>query len=182
MSPEMIEVARRTHPGPNFEIGSATALRFASASFDAVLALGVLEYVAPDDRRQAWNEIGRVIRPGGTLIASLLNPYAPIWLMRTATERGRGAIKSTLGRGAGHRSPEHFYSSHEIDDLLDSAGLQLRHSTTFALAGVPDRWFARAPEFLTRRSLWLERTQRWPTKHLGMARLVVAGKSPGSTT
>jgi SAM-dependent methyltransferase len=176
MSPEMVEAARRSHEGPDFEVGSVTALRFASDSFDAVLALGALGYIAADERQQAWDEIGQVLRPGGTLIASLLNPRAPIWMIRTATERSRRALKSALAKEPGYRSPEHLYGAGEIEDHLDRAGFRLRRSTTFALAGVPDRWFGRAPELLARRSLWLEQAQRWSTKHLGMARLVVAEK------
>ena len=54
--------------GAHFLAGSAEALPFASASFDAVLMLDVLEHVG-DDRRSI-DEIVRVLRPGGHLILS----------------------------------------------------------------------------------------------------------------
>lgn len=55
--------------------GDAQHIPFADASFDAVIALDVLEHV-PDDRA-AFHEIARVLKPGGILV---LNVPAFGWL------------------------------------------------------------------------------------------------------
>ncbi|HHU09886.1 MAG TPA: class I SAM-dependent methyltransferase [Intrasporangiaceae bacterium] len=49
--------------------GSATALPFAAASFDAVAAFDVIEHCDPESL--ALREIHRVLRPGGVLVASV---------------------------------------------------------------------------------------------------------------
>jgi ubiquinone/menaquinone biosynthesis C-methylase UbiE len=60
-----------------FVQGEAGRLAFANASFDAVLCMGVIDSVP--DGLQAFREMVRVLKPGGTLIvtfANLLSPYA----------------------------------------------------------------------------------------------------------
>ena len=49
--------------------GSATALPFADASFDAVAAFDVVEHCDPESA--VLREIGRVLRPGGRLVLSV---------------------------------------------------------------------------------------------------------------
>lgn len=49
--------------------GSALALPFASASFDAVAAFDVIEHCEPESG--AVDELHRVLRPGGVLVASV---------------------------------------------------------------------------------------------------------------
>lgn len=56
--------------------GSALALPFASASFDAVAAFDVIEHCAPE--QQALSEIVRVLRPGGRLLVAV-PAYAWAW-------------------------------------------------------------------------------------------------------
>ena len=45
-----------------------TRLPFADASFDLVLAIGVVEHLAPEDRHRHVNEWWRVVTPGGHLV------------------------------------------------------------------------------------------------------------------
>lgn len=47
------------------ELGSATALPFAGASFDRVLSTLVIHHLDPNQKREAFAEILRVLRPGG---------------------------------------------------------------------------------------------------------------------
>lgn len=55
-------------------VGRAENLPFPDASFDVILALGVLEYT---DITAALAEISRITRPGGLVLASMLNPACP---------------------------------------------------------------------------------------------------------
>jgi SAM-dependent methyltransferase len=61
--------------------GDATALPFADASFDRVVASEVLEHI-PDDAR-ALGELTRVLRPGGTMAVTVpsLLPERVCWLL-----------------------------------------------------------------------------------------------------
>jgi ubiquinone/menaquinone biosynthesis C-methylase UbiE len=54
--------------GAKFHVGDASALPIADASFDIVLLLHVLHHVK--DRRTAFEEARRVLRPGGRLFVS----------------------------------------------------------------------------------------------------------------
>jgi len=58
-----------------FEVGSATSLPFADASFDICLLPEILEHVA--DWRACLNEAVRVLRPGGVLYISTSNKLCP---------------------------------------------------------------------------------------------------------
>lgn len=68
LSPEMVRVARRDHPGVPFEVADVRALPFADASFDGAVAWYSLMYLPPHDRPRAFGEIARVVRPGGHLV------------------------------------------------------------------------------------------------------------------
>src|SRR5579862_2373071 len=54
--------------GGRVTLGEVTALPFASATFDLVCALDIIEHV--DDENGALSEISRVMKPGATLLVS----------------------------------------------------------------------------------------------------------------
>ncbi|MEU8425369.1 class I SAM-dependent methyltransferase [Micromonospora sp. NPDC048835] len=68
LSPGMIEVARRDHPGLRFEVGSMTDLDLADDSVTGLVAWYSLIHI-PDDRIDAvFAHFRRVVRPGGPLL------------------------------------------------------------------------------------------------------------------
>ena len=67
LSPGMIRVARRDHPGFDFGVADLRALPFANASLAGVVCWYSLMYLAPSDRPAAFGELARVLRPGGYL-------------------------------------------------------------------------------------------------------------------
>ncbi|AQZ61427.1 methyltransferase [[Actinomadura] parvosata subsp. kistnae] len=69
LSPAMVEVARRDHPGIRFEVGSMTALDLPEASLAGVLAFWSLIHVPDDAVPGVFGQFRRVLRPGGTVLA-----------------------------------------------------------------------------------------------------------------
>jgi ubiquinone/menaquinone biosynthesis C-methylase UbiE len=67
LSPVMIDVARRDHPGLRFEVGSMTDLALADASITGLLAWWSLIHVPDDAVSTALAHFRRALRPGGLL-------------------------------------------------------------------------------------------------------------------
>jgi len=68
-NPEMLAVARRTHPDIEWHDGRAELLPFPDAGFDAVVSQFGLMFF--DDRVAALREMQRVLRPGGHLAVAV---------------------------------------------------------------------------------------------------------------
>ncbi len=68
LSPAMIEVARRDHPGVRFEIGSMTRLELADGCLTGPLAWFSLIHVPDEDVPAVVAEFYRVLRAGGALL------------------------------------------------------------------------------------------------------------------
>ncbi|MFJ8197351.1 class I SAM-dependent methyltransferase [Streptomyces sp. NPDC096152] len=68
LSPGMIEVARRDHPGLRFEVGSMTDLHLADASLAGLVAWYSLIHVPDDEIGLVLTHFRRVLRPGGPLL------------------------------------------------------------------------------------------------------------------
>ncbi|GAB3875080.1 class I SAM-dependent methyltransferase [Kibdelosporangium lantanae] len=67
LSPGMIELARREHPGVRFEVGSMTDLHLPDASVTGVLAWWSLIHIPDDEVPTVLAHFHRVLRPGGPL-------------------------------------------------------------------------------------------------------------------
>jgi ubiquinone/menaquinone biosynthesis C-methylase UbiE len=72
-APEVIEAARRDHPGVDFEHGDVCRLDFEDASWDIVHAHQVLQHLS--DPVAALREMRRVVKPGG-IVAVRDSDYA----------------------------------------------------------------------------------------------------------
>ena len=68
LSPGMIDVARRDHPGVRFEVGSMTDLDLADGSLVGLLAWFSLIHVPDDVVPAVLAEFRRVVRPGGPVL------------------------------------------------------------------------------------------------------------------
>jgi SAM-dependent methyltransferase len=87
LSPAMVDVARRDHPGLRFEVGSMTDLSFPDASVAGLLAFWSLIHVPDHEVPVVFGEFGRVLRPGGPLVLGF--------------HAGEGSQRKTAGYG-GH--------------------------------------------------------------------------------
>ena len=69
LSPGMVRVARRTHPGLRFEVGSMDALDVPDGALAGVLAWYSLIHTPPGQLPAVLAELARVLVPGGRLLA-----------------------------------------------------------------------------------------------------------------
>ncbi len=85
-------------------VGQLEAMPFADAIFDITLVMGVLEYT---DARKALCEVSRVTRPGGLVIATMLNPLSAYrlteWFLFLPSVRLLGTIERFCGISAERR-------------------------------------------------------------------------------
>lgn len=68
LSPAMIEVARRTHPGLRFEEGSMTDLDLADGVLGGIVAWYSIIHTPPERLPPIFTELHRVLSPGGQLL------------------------------------------------------------------------------------------------------------------
>jgi len=91
-------------PGIDFVVAPAEAMPLPDARFDAVLAMGVLEYT---DLEPALREIARVTRPGGLVVVTMLNPFSPWrlfdWGVYAPARRLLGRLEALAGVPAERR-------------------------------------------------------------------------------
>lgn len=103
-SASILAEARRVvddDPAVRLVTGRVERMPFAPATFDVVLAMGILEYVASTE--QAVREIARVTRPGGLAIVTMQNPRSPyrLWdaiVWSRVRRRRRVAASPIVGR------------------------------------------------------------------------------------
>jgi SAM-dependent methyltransferase len=112
--------ARLPQAGGRLVRGAIEDLPFGDASFDLVVATGVLEYA--DDLRSAVAEISRTLRPGGRAIVSL-----PNWWSASALCRRKlvyPVARAVPGRGGqAPPPPRRVFRTSELERLLAEAGL-----------------------------------------------------------
>ncbi|MDG3014651.1 class I SAM-dependent methyltransferase [Speluncibacter jeojiensis] len=68
LSPEMIDLARRTHPGLHFDVGSMTELDLPDNQLAGIVAWYSIIHIAPEHLDAAFAEFARVLAPGGRLL------------------------------------------------------------------------------------------------------------------
>ncbi|MDX3195566.1 class I SAM-dependent methyltransferase [Streptomyces sp. MN03-5084-2B] len=68
LSPGMVEVARKAHPGLRFEVGSMAALDLADGGLAGVVAWYSLIHTPPEELPAVVAELARVLAPGGRLL------------------------------------------------------------------------------------------------------------------
>lgn len=68
LSPRMIEIARREHPTVEFREGDLLALPATESEFGSAVAFYSVIYLAPEELRPAFDEVRRVVRPGGLFL------------------------------------------------------------------------------------------------------------------
>ena len=76
-SPEMVKAAKRNiedlvlRGDARLGVGDATNLNYPDSTFDAVTAMGLVEYLTRDQVTQALREVRRVLLPGGIVVLTI---------------------------------------------------------------------------------------------------------------
>lgn len=102
VSPEMVRRARLRMAGHpfaercRFSAGDFEQLEFPDACFDAVLSMGVLEYLPRYE--PALRNAARVLKPGGIAVFTLPNRASSYHLARSLYEGLRGTARRLQGR------------------------------------------------------------------------------------
>jgi SAM-dependent methyltransferase len=153
-------------------VASAVSLSLPQSSFNAVLALGVLEYLDPSQRALAFDEIAKVVKPGGVVIGSFANYYSPYrtWF------RWRGMA----------RTPESLrFSEFKLADvrtMLEARGLSFVQTIPLGINPFPPPIAERLPRLSARVAHALSGRAGRPFSLLAMANLVVARRPMTSAT
>ncbi|MFF4245494.1 class I SAM-dependent methyltransferase [Streptomyces sp. NPDC001822] len=111
LSPEMVGLARRTHPDLDFAVGSMTALAIDGEVLGGILAFYSTHHTPPDQLPTVFGEFHRTLAPGGHLML--------------AGHVGAGEhLRPTQAYGGHPVSYESYLSSPDrIAELLRGAGL-----------------------------------------------------------
>jgi SAM-dependent methyltransferase len=109
LSPEMIRVARRDHPGFGFDVADLRDLPFGDASLAGVVCWYSLMFLAAADRPAAFGELARVVKPGGYLVTAF----------KAGDSQVRRAGRST---GLGVEFDVYWLSPDEMERRLTDAG------------------------------------------------------------
>jgi len=89
-----------------FEVGDVTNLDHDDNSFDAIIGVGLVEYLT--DYRAALREFYRVLKPGGIVIITVPSIVSPFMAYETLVPKCKGVVKQVLS-AAGLREPERAY-------------------------------------------------------------------------
>ena len=103
------------------EVQDARALTFDSHSFDVVVAFSSLEHIQGiEDRRQAMQEIARVLKPGGHAVITVPNRWSYFAVTHAAL----------MSSGASDYGYAHLYTPMELRAELLRCGLRPLHFTS----------------------------------------------------
>lgn len=105
-------------------VGDAEAMSFEDGFFDAVVSLGMLEYLLSYERALA--EIFRVLRPGGVAVLAVPNRASAYHRSQQVTATARSLAKRLLGHSP--RASERFITNRcvpaGLDRELERAGFE----------------------------------------------------------
>lgn len=170
----MIDEARATiggRSGVEFVVDRIESMPFEDGQFDVALALGVLEYVT--DVEAAVAELGRVVRPGGLVVASMQNRWGPWRVWDTVVFRLLRRLHGSIDAGEYQERP---VDERPLRRILERSGLTPVDVVyyNFNLFFEPlDEWFPHRARRMTRR---LASLGRGPLRRLGSDLLVAARK------
>jgi ubiquinone/menaquinone biosynthesis C-methylase UbiE len=70
LSPGMLDIARHEYPGVEFRVGDLVDLPADAGEFAFAVALYSIIHLPPENRRMAFSQMHRVLRPGGAVLVA----------------------------------------------------------------------------------------------------------------
>jgi SAM-dependent methyltransferase len=171
VAPAIVADAAARNAGLIAAVADVRSLPFADASFDVVFSGSTLDHFeSAADIQAALCELGRVLRPRGTLILTLDNPANPLIWLRNGPLLGLfrriGIVPYQVGATLGPRALERAVQAAGLDVVETTAVMHCPRAIAVAVAGPMER-LSRAwqESFLRHLQTW-ERLERWPTRWL----------------
>lgn len=181
-SADMIHRARRRYPDRCFRIGDARQSGLSSSSFDAVVALGLLEYMEEPDG--LLSEVGRLLRPGGDLFLSVPSRYCFENWIKALLFFPRRVLASYYFHFTGrqpYRIRHLAFSPVRLRALLHRHGFEIRELTRYNPNPLCFPLSRAVPGLSVRTSQRLEdRADSFPWKFFATAFLLRARLVPGA--
>jgi ubiquinone/menaquinone biosynthesis C-methylase UbiE len=128
VSGEMVRRARERMAGHplqqrcHFALGDFERLQYSDGFFDAVLAMGVLEYLP--QYGPALRSAARVLKPGGIAVFTVPNLASAYHATRSVSQALRRGLRRLRGRGETHEVARKLCLPWALDRQLAQAGLE----------------------------------------------------------
>ncbi len=166
-------------PLAHFSKGRIEALEFPDNFFDAVICMGVVEYVENDAK--AIQEMARVVKPGGTVIITIPNQRSPYRIWDKNFYRPLYHFASDLAKRIKNKKTEpsmihREYKEEEYSRLLEAQGLGVNDIVYYNFKLVPAPFDVWLPGFTVSTSKKLEFLCRSQWRWLGTAFIIKAQK------
>ena len=167
IAPKMIEHARRrfaNEPRATFYVGKIEQAAFPTAHFDAVIAMGLLEYLNDTELAAAMKEMSRVLKPGGVMIISVIQPRSMDSIMRRCLALPTRILKPFYLKKRGktfdldgllHRR----FSAAELERMMADVGCIREDHAFYNLLPIPFPFDKLVPRFALAASRWAEPKQ-----------------------
>lgn len=117
----MVEYAKRTFDGIDFQVGGLEELSFGDDEFDVVFAANSVQYAA--DLDTALRELRRVCKPGGSIVAGLFGPPESVSYKPVLDALGQFMPKPPPGAKPG--GPFRLSAPGLLEEGFASAGLEV---------------------------------------------------------
>jgi SAM-dependent methyltransferase len=156
VSSEMVKEGSEKYAGREgvrFKIDDIEKLDLPSSSFDQVICMGVIEYLATPDR--AFAEMFRVLRPGGVACVTIPRRWHIDTFALAATAPGR-ALARAFGATASDRLPRLRMQADELDSAARGAGFEVDGGSHYHFTPLPYPFTRLAPRFSMRANLPFE--------------------------
>lgn len=135
-------------PGVTAELGDARALTQEPSSYDVVLALGPLYHLPERPHRiVAWREFGRVVVPGGLIVAASIGRFSALndglvkgwlledWMSTVVEEHAVSGRHRNIDNVPGLFTTAYFHHPDELAGEVADAGLQLVGTLSVEVTG-----------------------------------------------
>ncbi len=177
IAPEMIKQCQIQFDGEtkaHFSTGRVEELHFADMTFDAITALGLVEYL--DDDETALREMSRVLKPGGLVIITCPHYWAPWRRLDALYWRLVQPLRSLFGRPPYSQIIHREYRESSYRKLLENHRFEVVDVCYYGFGIIPtpfDKKLSRLQYLMGRK---LASQARGPLRKLGMGFNIAARK------